>query len=402
MAWNGWKVIDMDSHVTERPHEMYGEYIESGYRDDFERLKLAILRDIEQGGAGAIASSRRAAIAPGVSDNPLGGGDGFGLVGREFILHPTSGRKNFGRPERGELPLIRKEASWDVKVRLEDMDLSYVDIDVIYPTHVSSYCALRDIGFENALYEAYHRWISDFCSQAPDRLKWTLVVNMRDPLKTAQNIAYWSKADPNLVGIYMPPNGPDNMLLDDRRLYPVYQTAQEFDLPILIHGGTGRPPYQPGTFDLQGTWFLQHGLSNPWAGMAAMGAIVGGGIMDRFDQLRVAVLETAAGWLPAVIDRFDAHYVMSPNHTPELHSMPSEVIMSGRYFHGIDTWERSLEYVTEFLGEDVLLFATDWPHGDTAWPSAVDQVVEWAGLNENAKRKILGENALRLCPRILG
>ena len=57
--------------------------------------------------------------------------------------------------------------------------------------------------------------------------------------------------------------------------------------------------------------------------------------------------------------------------------------------------------MTEFLGEDVLLFATDWPHGDTAWPSAVDQVVEWAGLNDNAKMKILGENALRLCPLIL-
>ena len=69
--------------------------------------------------------------------------------------------------------------------------------------------------------------------------------------------------------------------------------------------------------------------------------------------------------------------------------------------HGIDTWERSLEFVTEFLGEDVLLFATDWPHGDTAWPSAVDQVVEWPRLTENAKRKILGGNAQRLCPRIL-
>ena len=123
--------------------------------------------------------------------------------------------------------------------------------------------------------------------------------------------------------------------------------------------------------------------------------------MDRFDQLRVALLETSAGWLPSVIDRFDAHYVMSPKHTPPLHSMPREVITNGRYFHGIDTWERSLEFVTEFLGEDVLLFATDWPHGDTAWPSAVDQVVEWPRLTENAKRKILGENAQRLCLRIL-
>ena len=104
MVWNGSKVIDMDSHVTERPHEMYEEYIKSDYREDFERLKIAILKDIEQGGNGAIASSRRAAIAPGISDNPLGGSDGFGLVDREFILNPTSGRRNFGRPGKQNYP----------------------------------------------------------------------------------------------------------------------------------------------------------------------------------------------------------------------------------------------------------------------------------------------------------
>jgi predicted TIM-barrel fold metal-dependent hydrolase len=400
MAWNGWQVVDMDSHVMERPHEMYGEYMDPEYQEEFERLKTAILRDIEQGGSGAVASSRRAAIAPGVSDNPLGGSDSFGLVGREFILHPTSGRKNFGRPEQGELPVIRREASWDVKVRLEDMDASFVDVDVIYPTHVSSYCALRDVGFESALYRAYHRWVSDFCSQAPERLKWTLVVSMRDPQDAAREIRHWAAADMNMVGIYMPPNGPGNMLLDDRQLYPIYEAAQELDLPILIHGGTGRPPYQPGTFDLQGAWFLQHGLSNPWAGMASLGALVGGGVMERFDRLRVAVIETAAGWLPSIMDRFDAHYAMSPGHTPSLHTMPSDVIKGGRYFHGIDTWERSLEYVVSVVGEDMLLFATDWPHGDTAWPEAVQQVVEWPGLSDSAKRKMLGENALRLCPRL--
>ena len=93
---------------------------------------------------------------------------------------------------------------------------------------------------------------------------------------------------------------------------------------------------------------------------------------------------------------------MSPGHVPWLRRMPSDVVKEGRYFHGIDTWERTLESVVQCVGEDVLLFATDWPHGDTAWPEAVQQVVEWPGLTDSAKRKILGENALRLCPRLKG
>ena len=37
---------------------------------------------------------------------------------------------------------------------------------------------------------------------------------------------------------------------------------------------------------------------------------------------------------------------------------------------------------------------------DTAWPESVQQVVERPGLTERAKRKILSENAIRLCPRL--
>lgn len=403
MAWKGCTVIDMDSHIMERPAEMYDEYIDPNYREDFDRLKRAIEQNIEVGGKGAIAASRNSVLAPVVSDNALGEADSFGLTPREFILQPSDGgRTNFGRPGRQALPYVRPEVNWDVKARLEDMDTAFVDVSVLYPTHVSSYCALDDVGFENALYRAYHRWVSDFCSQAPRRLKWTLVANLRDPRSAVEEIKYWTDRDINLVGIYFSPQGPNNLLLDSKSLYPIYEEAQRADLPILIHGGTARPPYAPGTFDLRGAWFLQHSLGNPWAGMAAMGAIIGGGVLETFTSIRVAVVETAAGWLPSILDRFDSHYVLSPQHVPYLKRFPSETVKGGRYFHGIDTWEHTLESVVEVVGEDVLLFATDWPHGDTAWPEAVQQVVEWPGLAGSAKRKILGENAFRLCPRLKG
>ncbi len=313
MAWNGWKVIDMDAHIQEKPADMFGPYIDPEHREKFGRLKAALDESAKRGFNPAIASSRHAILAPGISDETLGEPDSFGNVPREFILdHSGNGRRNFGRPDRANLPRIRSEVNTDVKMRLADMDASFIDVDVLYPTHVSSYCALHDIGFECALYRAYHRWVADYCAEAPDRLKWTVVAGMRDIRTAVEEIRHWAAKDPNCVGIYMPPNGPNNMLLDDMSLLPIYEAAQDLDLPILIHGGTARPPYQPGTFDLRGAWFLQHALSNPWAGMASMGALVGGGIFERFPTLRAAVVETAAGWLPSILERFDAHYVLSP------------------------------------------------------------------------------------------
>ena len=46
--------------------------------------------------------------------------------------------------------------------------------------------------------------------------------------------------------------------------------------------------------------------------------------------------------------------------------------------------------------------ATDWPHGDTAWPESVQQITGRKRLTDTARRKLLGENALRLCPRLKG
>ena len=74
-------------------------------------------------------------------------------------------RVSFGLSARSEmdpLPPIRQEVNRDVKARLEDMDQASVDINVLFPTHVSSDCALRNLGFENALYRAYHRRVADF------------------------------------------------------------------------------------------------------------------------------------------------------------------------------------------------------------------------------------------------
>src|SRR5207247_5077278 len=205
---------------------------------------------------------------------------------------------------------------------------------------------------------------------------------------------------PNLVGISLSPQAPGGQLLDTPDLHPLYAVAQDLDLPLLAHGCTARPPYAPGTFDLDGAWFLLHSFANPWAGMAALGALIGGGVFERFRDLRAAIIETGGGWLPLALDRLDTHYLMSPGHVPNLKRLPREVLAEGRYFHAIDTRERSVEFCVQTLGADIWLFATDWPHGDTAWPESVQQITGRPGLSVTARRKLLGQNALMLVPRL--
>ncbi len=396
MSWNGCKVIDMDTHVYERPDKMFGDYLDPAYRSHHQQLCEAIEKQAAEGRNYSLFGTRHALIEPFEAGRPLGIRDTYGLSRQRG----SGNRVIKGEGKSVTTEPIRPEVSWDAKARVEDMDRASIDVNVIFATHVSSYCALRDVGFETALYRAYNRWVSEFCAQAPQRLKWTLSVNFRDVEAGVREIEYWGNRDGNLVGIYTPQVGPNGKLLDNPDFHPIYAAAQDQELPLMVHPGTGRPPYTPGSFDLDGSWFLIQSLLNPWAGMTAMATLVGGGILDQFPRLRVAVVETSGGWLPIIVDRLDAHYVASPAHVPNLGRLPREVISDGRYAHALDTWETSIKQSVESLGEDLWLFSTDYPHKGTQWPRGVQQIVELPGLSDSAKRKILGENAIRFCPRL--
>src|ERR1700744_2193737 len=177
MAWKGHTVIDMEAHIRERADKFFKDYIDPEYRPQFNLLCEAIDKQEKKGDRYALFGSTTAVIEKIEAGRALGGRDTFGITARSEMEH---GRIAFPPGSKDPLPPIRNEVNWDVKARLEDMDKAHVDVNVLFPTHVSSYCALRDVDFENTLNRAYHRWVVDFCAQAPKRQKGTLVSNQSD------------------------------------------------------------------------------------------------------------------------------------------------------------------------------------------------------------------------------
>jgi uncharacterized protein len=99
------------------------------------------------------------------------------------------------------------------------------------------------------------------------------------------------------------------------------------------------------------------------------------------------------GWLPYWVERLDEEYEKRSPEAPLLKAKPSEYLRNGNWFCSTEPEENGLPYVIERFGSDMILFASDYPHWDGLYPNAVSTISKRKDISENAKQKILADNA---------
>jgi predicted TIM-barrel fold metal-dependent hydrolase len=134
--------------------------------------------------------------------------------------------------------------------------------------------------------------------------------------------------------------------------------------------------------------------------MRNMASMIGSGVMDRYPSLRVGTLEAGHGWLPFWMARLDEHAETIKAALPPLSGKPSEYVCSGRYFQSIEIPEGAglTNAVADLVGDGVLMYASDYPHGESHFPESAGIVTAWE-MPETRKRKLLWDNALRFYTR---
>jgi uncharacterized protein len=136
-------------------------------------------------------------------------------------------------------------------------------------------------------------------------------------------------------------------------------------------------------------------ISHPFEQQLACLTLIAGGVFERFLDLKVAFMECGVGWLPYWLDRMDKDFEHLGWYAPNLRLKPSEYFQR-HCFVSCDPDEKMMNYVATVLGDDNILFASDYPHFDAMFPGAVTAVADREELSESSKKKILGANAARL------
>src|SRR5881628_3225299 len=164
------------------------------------------------------------------------------------------------------------------------------------------------------------------------------------------------------------------MTLDDPDWEPIWAAAQEYDLTVVIHSFTMSIPYPPGMWDNWDNMFLVRSASHVLNAQRNMAALIGSGVLDRYSSLRLTSLECGHGWLAFWASRLDEQAEMSQHALPRLKRKPSDYIRGPQYYQSIQLHEGelSLRQAIEAIGENTLMFATDYPHSESWFPKSVD------------------------------
>ncbi len=294
---------------------------------------------------------------------------------------PTTARPGT-RPPEGGPPATRLE-----QVREQHLDPLGIEIGIIQCAYGID--SLRNPDAAIAFASAVNDWlIAEWLDKEP-RLRAAMVVPNQLPAEAAREIDRVGD-HPGFVQVYLPVRS--HHPYGNRLYHPLWEAIARHDLVAGLHfgGAPGNPPFPSG-------WPSYY--AEEYAGMAQVfqsqvTSIISEGVFDLFPTLRVVLVEGGFTWVPAFMWRFDKEWRNLRRLVPWVKQSPAAYMRQHIRvtIQPLDSppTPHQMQQVVEQLGsEEMLLYASDYPHAHLADP---EQAL-LADLPPDLARKIRSENA---------
>ncbi|HEX7300343.1 MAG TPA: amidohydrolase family protein [Solirubrobacteraceae bacterium] len=279
-----------------------------------------------------------------------------------------------GGPEGSDISLLRAQV-------LDAYDVRHAILTgYFYPAMLKD----MQVEFATALAGAYNDFQVASWLDADPRLSGSVHVAPQDPIAAAREIDRMG-AHPRMVQVLLPLT---TRAYGDRFYWPIFEAAQRRHLrvathhTVLVEGALG-----------MGRYYVERHMLIPQASMATLISFVTNGVFDHFPDLGFILLEAGFSWLPHVLWRMDREYKSLRQEIPWVKQFPSahvreRVRLATQPVEDLtaEQWTRVIELIGS---EEVLVFATDYPHFDFDSPERSLP----PRLPAELKRKILFENA---------
>jgi predicted TIM-barrel fold metal-dependent hydrolase len=274
-------------------------------------------------------------------------------------------------------------------LRLEDLDRDGVQASVIYGPLF--WPQIADPELHLACVRVFNDWALAFTAHCPERfvmLPCVPTVNSELAVSELERVA---RAGARGVQFIFHDAGREIFTPAWERLWEVAQAA---GVPFSFHISGGTAIVRP----LHGSWevaaracILQMQMDE------GLVAAIFSGVLERHPDLKLVLGESGIGWLPFVLERMDEEYhkYRGMLHDYQIQTLPTEQFAR----QVVATFQDDPVGVAliERIGVDNVMWASDYPHGDSTWPFSRQAVAkQFAGVPEETFRKATRDTCLRL------
>jgi predicted TIM-barrel fold metal-dependent hydrolase len=256
--------------------------------------------------------------------------------------------------------------------------------------------ALSGVDESVVIARAYNDYFMQEWLPLDPRFRYAPTVPVQDPQAAAEEVRRVAR-DPQVSAIALPLL---NIQMGNRWYWPIYAAAEECGLPIFLHVTgiesliAGTPQITAGTFD----HYIDRYLAMPQLAESSVRNLVFSGVFERFPKLNFVFAEFGFLWLLPLIWRMDRMWRSLRHDVPWVTQPPGETVRTRCFFttQPVDEPEdaQDLARLIALIGEECLLFSSDYPHWDNDMPGATLRFLDPA-----LRRRIFAENprrALRL------
>ncbi len=384
MLNNDTLIIDADSHWSETP-DFFTNLAPPEYKDRVPRVEEIDGKTMWV-----------------LNGHVLGQTGAGGVIGRD------------GRKESADVALNHwtidqiHVGAYDPKVRLEVLDECGIDAQVIFPNTIGlggQYLGmLEDDALCRLVIELYNDRMAEIQAESGNRLLGMPLMPAWDIdtcVAEAKRVGALGARGVNMTSDPQDLGAPD---LANRAWDPFWETCTELQLPVHFHIGAsstamsfyGQYPWDSHPMNTK----LAIGGTLLFIGNARVvtNAILSG-MFDRHPDLKMVSVESGVGWIPFILETLDYEMAENaPNELAQLKKMPSEYFRSNFYAtFWFENNRNKLPELIDAVGEDSILFETDFPHPTCLYPNPLGTVeAKMATLAPEVRKKIYGENARKL------
>ena len=369
IARGKYRIVDAEAHI-DPPHTFWADYLPPHLKD----------------------------MAPTIEE-----GDECDFVvfeGRKrplIMLANQAGRAGKDFKIQGKLADLHDSATPDK--RLAVMDEDGVDVEVLYGG--------GPLGTGNselyiASYQAYNRWLADFCNYDKNRLAGVAYLPMRDIDESLGLLREAVKLGHRTINIPAFPQSSDKLeaqlaqgaaLTGDPNSekaywHPEYDRfwaeVQDLDVAVTFHLGGRGARFGSKDHFLADLVMTKVAMAEPIA-MAIFGCL-----FDRFPKMRWGIIESGVGWMPWMAEYMDRTWEKQRFWTgSKLKNLPSHYMDENVYGSFIN--DRMGFLNCKQPGGRNVMWSSDFPHSETTYPNSLSVIArDTVGIADDDIRWIVG------------